>query len=545
MKEILKNKIEEVIKALNIEDVDFTIEHPADINHGEWTTNIAMVAANKKGINPKEMAEEIVNGIGEVEGVETIEIAGPGFINFKLTHGGIIKSLDIKSEELCKGEKVLVEYTDPNPFKQFHIGHLMSNAIGEVVARLYESQGADVTRIIYGGDIGLHVAKAMWGKKDLKNGSSIKDWGDAYTHGANMYEDDESVKGAIDGLNKVIYEFVVNGGDFIDSELYKEGKEISQEHFEEIYEILGSKFDKHYFESDVVKKGLELVNANEIFVESDGAIVFKGEEHDPSLHTRVFINSVGVPTYETKELGLAYRKDDDFEYDKSIVVTASEQSGYFKVVSKALEILNKKISDKTQHISHGMMRFADGKMSSRKGNIITGESLVMDLIKEVEKKMEDRDVKDKEVISKQIAMAALKFSILKQTPGKNIVFNPEEALSLEGDSGPYIQYAYTRAMRVIEKSELKPSFNETVEVTDLERVLLKANDVFNRSYEELAPQYIITYLLTLAHTFNGFYQSTQIIGSENEEHYIAITEKFSGSIKYGLNILGIEASEEM
>lgn len=545
MKEILKTKIEEAIKSLNIEDIDFSIEHPSDISHGEWTTNIAMVAANKMGKNPRETATEIVSALGDIEGVESIENAGPGFINFKLTHKAIIDSMVLEGNNLSKGEKILVEYTDPNPFKQFHIGHLMSNAIGEVIARLYEDQGAEVTRLSYGGDVGLHVAKAIWGKNDLNNGGLVEDWGEAYSHGSNVYEENPETKDEIDKLNKTIFDYLVNDGEFEYGDLYKEGKEISQKHFEEIYEVLGTKFDRYMFESEVVSKGLEIVENNEIFEKSDGAVVFKGEEHDESLHTRVFINSNGVPTYETKDIGLAYTKDNDFDYDKSIVITASEQSEYFKVLMKALSLVNKEEADKTTHISHGMMRFVDGKMSSRKGNIVTGENLLFGLIEEVNKKMEDRDIKDKEEISKKIAVAALKFSILKQAPGKNIVFDPQDALSLEGDSGPYIQYTYTRAKRLIEKSEVSPSFNSELETVDIERLLMKFSTVLDRSYLDLSPQYIITYLLTLSHAFNGFYQSSQIIGGDNEEHNIAIVEKVSEVIQKGLEILGIGVPEEM
>jgi arginyl-tRNA synthetase len=543
MKDVIEKKIEEVIKSLKIDDLSFSLEYPTDISHGEWTTNIAMIAANKMGSSPRELAEKIVSEMGNIEGVEKVEIAGPGFINFILTHEAIINSISIEGSGLYKGKKVIVEYTDPNPFKQFHIGHLMSNAVGQTISNLYESQGAEVKRLSYGGDVGLHVAKAIWGKIDLNNGDSIEEWGNAYTHGSNAYEDNK--KEEIDDLNKVIFEYVANGVDFENSKLYKEGKEISQKHFEEIYEILGTKFDKEYFESGVVNRGVKIVNESNIFEESDGAIVFKADEYDEKLHTRVFINSKGVPTYETKELGLAYQKAEDFQYDQSVVVTASEQLEYFKVVMKALGILNKDISEKTIHITHGMMRFADGKMSSRKGNIITGESLLFDLIEEVKKKMEGRDVKDSEKISQQVAVAALKFSILKQAPGKNIIFDPKDALSLEGDSGPYIQYTYTRAKRLIEKSDVKPCFDSSLDILDIEKILMKFNTTIDRAYLELAPQYIATYLLTLAHGFNSFYQSDQIIGGDNEGHNIAIVEKVSEVIKKGLEILGIEVPEEM
>lgn len=541
MKEILVNKIEEVIKSLDIKDVDFNVEHPTDISHGEWTTNVAMVAGNKEGNNPRELAGDIVSAMGSIGGVDSVEIAGPGFINFKLTHQAIFDSISTDGSKLCDGKKVLVEYTDPNPFKAFHIGHLMSNSIGEVIARLYELQGADVKRLSYGGDIGLHVAKTIWGM----NKEEGIDMGEAYVKGNESYENDEKIKEEIDELNIRIYNHVVNGDNFEYADMYKEGKESSQKTFEEIYEILGTRFDKYYFESDVVEKGESLVkeNIDNIFSISDGATIF--DEEKSGLHTRVFINSKNIPTYETKELGLAYKKSEDFEYDKSIVITASEQTEYFKVVTKALEMINKELADKTDHVSHGMMRFADEKMSSRKGNVISGSSLLNLLIEEVKKKMEGREVSDVNKTSEQIAIAAVKFSILKQTPGKNIIFNKDESLSLEGDSGPYVQYAYTRAKRLIEKSKESGYFDSSVEITDLERILMKFNNVIDRAYDDLSPQYIVTYLLILAHEFNGFYQSNPIVGSDNERHYISIVQKVVDVIGKGLGILGVSAPEEM
>ena len=215
-----------------------------------------------------------------------------------------------------RGRKMLVEYTDPNPFKEFHIGHLMSNAIGESIARLIASQGAKVRRMCYQGDFGMHVAKTMWALR--KNEALLPSkraplseraafLGKSYVEGSKVYEEDPAAKSEIEELNKKIFE----GKDRKLMKLYKLGRKWSLSNFEEIYKKLGTKFDYYYLESEVAHDGVALVDEflkKGIFEKSEGAIVFKGEKFDPKLHTRVFINSQGIPTYEAKELGLNTKK---------------------------------------------------------------------------------------------------------------------------------------------------------------------------------------------------------------------------------------------
>jgi arginyl-tRNA synthetase len=206
----------------------------------------------------------------------------------------------------------MVEYTDPNPFKPFHIGHLMSNAIGESIARLQEFSGAEVIRANYQGDIGLHVAKTMYCllrkpeeyiRKDESIGEQAFLIGVAYSEGAEAYESDEKAKEEINEINKKLYE----KSDKKINELYDWGRDVTLKAFEEIYKDLGTQFKHYFFESVMAPIGESIVrdNLGKVFEESDGAVVFKAEKHDPKLHTRVFINSKGLPTYETKEIYLS------------------------------------------------------------------------------------------------------------------------------------------------------------------------------------------------------------------------------------------------
>jgi arginyl-tRNA synthetase len=566
--EKLKKSIAKAVSELEMPEATIVLDHPADMKMGDYSCNIAMALSKKAGIKPRELAEKIIQKLKPElpDEVERVEAAGPGFINFFLSRKFFEKSVaeiieigdGFGKDHKLKGEKVLFEYTDPNPFKQFHIGHLMSNAIGESLSRIVQSQGAEVKRACYQGDVGLHVAKAMWGilknEKDWpKDGDTLSSktafLGKSYVEGAVAYETEPKAKEEIDELNKKIYA----GKDEHINELYKKGKEWSLAHFEEIYKVLGTKFDFYFFESEMAPMGLfiveELLNKG-IFERSEGAVIFPGEKY--GLHTRVFITKLGLPTYETKEMGLAKRKSETYPFDRSITVTANEQNDYFKVVLKAMEFAHPTIANKTRHISHGMMRFASGKMSSRTGNVITGESLLGDIRKMVEAKMTDRDFSDeqKREVVDVVAVAALKFSILRQATGADIIYDAEKSVSFEGDSGPYLQYSYARAMSVLrnaadKKLELK-SNSGSEEIETLTKLLYRLPEIVSRAADEYEPHHIVTYLVELAGAFNSWYAHNPILdGGEATPWRLALTEAFTVTLRNALSLLGISSPERM
>src|SRR3989344_5911539 len=301
----LKQKIADAA-SISVEEV--SLEHPADLKNGDYSSGVALQYAKQVGVAPRALAEKIVAALGTIAGVARVEVAGAGFINFYLAPAALAEAVETAHTEdmwgsnvTLAGKKILVEYTDPNPFKEFHIGHLMSNAIGESIARLLQFSGAEVKRANYQGDVGPHVAKAVWAVKTGKVAGGS--WGDAYIVGNKAYETDEVAKKEIDEVNAQVY----SRSDSLINSIYDTGREASLKHFEDLYEILGTKFDHYFFESETAQRGLKLVRAHpEVFEESDGAVVYKGEQD--GLHTRVFVTSKGLPTYETKDLGLAELK---------------------------------------------------------------------------------------------------------------------------------------------------------------------------------------------------------------------------------------------
>ncbi len=555
----LRKSIEKVLKNLAIEQADFAVEHPEDISHGDYATNVAMISAKTLKTNPLELAEKIKEELEKEKPdfVESVEVAKPGFINFRLNKDFFLSSLkEILKEgdsygknQNLSGLRTIVEYTDPNPFKEFHIGHAMSNAIGEAISRIIEWNGAEVKRACYSGDKGIHVARAVAHK--IKTGTdwfSEKDVAVSYAEGSKLFDEDEDFKKFVIEVNKKIYEET----DPEINQIYMVGRTLTLEYFESIYRKLGTKFDFYFYESETGEFGINIVKENtpNIFEESDGAIVYRGEKRDKKLHTRVFVNKDGIPTYEAKELGLAKIKYDLYPYDSSIVITGNEVNSYFEVLLTALSEIFPSLAQKTRHIGHGMLRLPTGKMSSRTGDVITAEFVLDSLSGKIKEKMSSSEKTNiEEELVSNIAVGAMKYSILKQHIGKDAIFDLDSAVSFEGDSGPYLQYTNARINSVLKKAEeeeVEPKLmNE--EVGELEKRIVRFPEVVEEAYKNLSPQSIISFLVQVAGLFNSYYAKNQIVDSSDplSGHRVAVAQSVGQVLKNGLFVLGIKSPERM
>ena len=575
MQQEIKKLIKDALQNLEIEVSDFVLEHPEDLKNGDYSTNVALAIAKSIERNPKELAEKIVfeiNRLNVDKNIEKVEVAGNGFINFYLSRKFFGKSVeeilnkaeDFGKNNLMDGKKVMIDYTQPNPFKPFHIGHLMSNAIGESISRLLEFSGAQMARANYQGDVGLHIAKAIYGllnneKLQSKIGShnfQATNIGRAYVLGAGEYENNEEAKKEIDEINKKVYA----KSDPKINEIYNWGFAVTMEAFEDLYKILGTKFDFYFLESQMMSIGMDIVRVNmgEVFEKSDGAVVFKAEKYNqesqPKLHTRVFITSQGLPTYEAKELGLTEEKFKTFpEMDLSIVVTATEQMDYMRVVTKAISLIHPDFANKMKHVTHGMMRFASGKMGSRTGNVVTGEALLNDVRDAILERMTNREFgnEEREKVASDVGVSAIKYSILKQSIGGDIIYDFDKSISFEGDSGPYLQYSYARANSVLEKAQKENILPDPhafpLEIFEVEKLLYKFPEIIERSAKEYEPHYIANYLIEVARAYNSFYGNMMIVNKDDKTspYKVALTYAFTFVMKTGLHLLGIRAPKKM
>ena len=594
----IEQKIKKLVtKALSSKDFSFNeeevvIDIPADIANGHYSTNIAMRLASQLKRNPLEIAQEVVDALEADPAIAKVEVAKPGFINFFLSNRYFLTQIskiasnngDYLNLDTKIGKKVVIEYTDANPFKEFHIGHLYTNSVGESFARLQEAIGAQVKRANYQGDIGLHVAKTFWGLEeklreekltfeDLEQASlkaRVRFLGEAYALGAEYYDDfeDKAVQKEIDEINYYIFSLVSDVKpresfkkyeEMNLSEKYKKGRQWCLDYFETIYERLGTTFDYYFFESEVGQTGLEIVmkNVGKVFKEDDGSIIYRGDEKK-NLHTRVFVNKQGVPTYEAKEIGLAFRKAELVDYDESIVITGNEQTGYFKVVLDALSKLNKGLSERTTHVPHGMVRLpGKAKMSSRKGTIVRGDDLLDSVKEKVMNIMEHSDQVDEDnilLVSEKIAVGAIKYAFLKVSVGKDITFDIEKSISFEGDTGPYLMYVYSRCNSILKEADFENPSGVCIE-SCMDNPLVKGLSVQISRYEKqlldssinYSPSILAQYLFSLGQTFNSFYQGVRVLDAPDEEREIllSLVKATMVVMQDGLDKLGIEVVEKM
>jgi arginyl-tRNA synthetase len=534
--------------------IDVELTRP-DEQFGDFATNVALKLAGQLQRQPREIAQAITDNLTH-ESIAWTEVAGPGFINITLTDETLLGMLDKPMPTPLLGKKLLVEYSDPNPLKPLHAGHLYTTIVGDVIARLIESAGAETIRLNYGGDVGLHVGRSLWAiikylggdfpdkLADIPEEDRPKWLGERYVEGTSAYEEDETAKQDIINVNKGVYDIHArNDHDSPFARIYWTCRQWSYEYFASLYTQLEVvPFDRFIPESEVTPLGIATVQEQlkkKVFKTSDGAVIFDGEAY--GLHKRVFINSEGLPTYEAKDIGLSLTKWQEYKFDNSIIITANEQAQYMQVVLKALEQFAPEPVERTTHLTHGVVKLQGGvKMSSRKGNTVSALEIL-----EAARAAGKTSGTDH---NEQTILAAVKYSFLKNRIGGDIVYDPTESVALEGNSGPYLQYAHARARSILRKvsgGTLAHSGGLLPAERTMVRTIGRFQDVVLQATDELMPHHICTYLYELAQEFNRFYESNRVIGDEREKLRLGLVEAYASRLRSGLDLLGIHAPEQM
>lgn len=539
-------------------DFQVNLDRP-DEDFGDLSTNVALVAAKSLGHNPKELAHELADALKkELVNVSSVEVAGPGFINITFLDKEILGSaMDASQlEKTLDGQQVVAEYSDPNPFKTLHAGHLYTSLVGDAIANLQETAGAKVHRVNFGGDVGLHVAKSMWAiirelggenpkqLQDVKDSEKLSWLSQHYVAGNKAYETDENAKQEIITINKRVYEIHSKSDKTSPfAQIYWTCRQWSYDGFDALYSKLQMQpFEKYYPESAVAQKGLKTVEAGlskDVFKKSDGAIVFDGES--VGLHTRVFVNSEGLPTYEAKDLGLSLTKWQDYSFDKSLIITGDDITEYMKVIIAVVRHFEPQAAERTIHRTHGQIKLAGGvKMSSRLGNVLTADDILQAAF-EASKKLGNQD--------EQVVLGAVRYSFLKNRLGGDIIYTPQESVSMEGNSGPYIQYALVRARSILQKVDEHSPQNLPQDLQRSERSLARKismyPEVFALALNTYSPHHICNYLYELAQNFNGFYEHNRVIGDDRQELRISLVKAYEQVLSEGLKVLGMPRPKKM
>jgi arginyl-tRNA synthetase len=532
------------------QDVAINLNRP-EVQFGDFSTNIAMQLAPKLNKSPIDIANELASYLIETKKFETVEVVKPGFINIRLKDIDILNVLnrEISWKKTNLEKQILVEYGDPNAFKEMHIGHVYSSIIGDVISSLLTSSGADVERLIYQGDVGLNIAKGIYGIGEyidwdvslLESAAREKSIGYFYAEGEKAFNSDPAATDRIKMINLSVY----SKDDVLINQIYDFGKKMSFDGFDKIFDQLGVHFDKRYVESHSAVIGKQLVDENigKVFEKSEGAIIYRGEED--GLYTAVFINSQDLPTYQAKDLGLSVLKFNDFpDANQSIIITANEQIDYFRVVFAALAKIKPEFAKRTSHISHGFVTLSTGKMSSRTGDVYTGSELIDSIKQAIEKQYPDSKVKD------EIFMSAIRYTFVKQRIGSNVVFDPKESIAIEGNSGPYIQYAHARAKNILAKipktdKKLDSKNDLQKDERNLIAIMSQFSEIVETAIVEFMPHQICTYLYQLAQEFNSFYEKNRVVGDDRQDLRVEIVSYYANILKTGLDLLHIPAPDYM
>jgi len=360
--------------------------------------------------------------------------------------------------------------------------------------------------------------------------------------------EDEKVANEVAGINKKLYE-----GDKEIIKLWKGTRKWSLDYFDEIYKELGTKFDRFYFESEVGKKGLKIsedILKKGMAKESEGAIIVDLEKY--GLGIFVLVSKDKTPLYPAKDLELAELQFNEFKFDKCIHLVSTEQNLYFKQLFKTLELIKSPVANKKYHLPYELVTLKEGKMASRLGNVVLYKQLRDKVIEKVLEEMKDREMENKEKIAKSVGIGAMKYGMLKVSPEKVIFFDWEEALKLEGNTGPYLQYAYTRCSGILRKSKKWKAVCKVKELTEHEKILVKILSRFSELVEQasndLRPSHICNYLYELATTFNNFYENCPVLKAEDEQtknFRLTLVDSTGMVLKNALILIGIEALEKM
>jgi arginyl-tRNA synthetase len=619
MKEEIKILLKMVLKSMDVTGVEPEVTISDNLGRGEYTSNIALRLAKTLKKSPMDIGLQVKTIIADwkndpklakpyqftaqsdqsvpagievmdiLQDIERVEVVLPGFINIYFSVAKLSNQLTrVTNEEKSYGVKqnqhpksppkrIMVEFAHPNTHKAFHIGHLRNITTGESIVRLLESQGNEVIRANYQGDVGMHIAKCLYGILHTQNSTQVLDenrklstkekvefLGKAYAAGSAAFEKDDKAKIEIGEINKQIY-----AKDPAIYPLYLETRQWSLDYFDSIYKRLGTHYDRFYFESETYQTGKKYVEEGlekGIFEKSEGAIIFPGEKF--GLHNRVFITSEGNSTYEAKDMGLGRLQFDEYHPDLVIHCVGPEQEGYFKVMFEALGQLFPDTKGKEKHLVYGWVKLKQGKMSSRLGNVVLGEWLLDESKQQICNILQGSKTKGIELDSNTIkgkteiqkiaeaaAVSAVKYSFLKVGTTQEVSFDFAESINFNGDSGPYLLYSYARCKSVLRKASeqskqiqslaLNSNYLFNPEEHAVARLILQYPDVVTEAADNLSPSRLCTYLYDLAQAFNLFYAKHKIIGNDNQSFRLILTAATAQVLQNGLYLLGIPTVERM
>ncbi len=556
-------------KAINLDtnELETFIEKPKDIKNGDYAFPCFRLAKELKKA-PPQIANEIKEKI-EVneEFIGKVEVLG-GYLNFYVNQKLLVEEVlcNIEQNEestkpkIGEGKNIIIDYSAPNIAKPFHIGHLRSTVIGGALYNIYKYLGYNITGINYLGDYGTQFGKLIEG---------YKLWGDEYdiekepiNELTKIYirinqeckENDDILNACRDNFKKL------EEGDAYCRQIWEKFKNLSLKEFQKVYDLLGSKFDSwngESFYSDKMGEVLEILEKSGKLIESQGAKIIDLEEQ--GINTPCIIEkSNGSSTYATRDLAAILYRSRTYNFDKALYVTSYEQVLHFKQVFEVAKLLGieEKYIKGLKHIPFGMVLLPTGKMSTREGNIIKLEELLNEAIKRAGDIIEKKNpmLENKEEVAKKVGIGAVIFNDLANSRVKDEIFDWNQILNFQGETGPYIQYTYVRTKSVLEKAGNLPNIDEINKEKLLDeyaiailKLIYEFEDILIQVTNKEEPSILARYLIDLAKAYSSFYNENKIITDDKElqNARVYLTYGVSEILKTGANLLGIEMPEKM
>lgn len=541
-------------------EVSEILEVPPNPELGDYALPCFRLAAKLKK-DPKIIAKEISDKINSNKLVKEAKAVGP-YLNIFLNEVMLAQQImEGRPKQKKKNKTIVIEFISPNTNKPLHLGHLRNAALGDSVSRIFEALGYKIVRACLNSDRGVHICKSMlayerWGDNKTPASEKIKSdhfVGDYYVLFAKRAAENPKLE---EEAQEMLQKW--EAGDKKTRALWKKMDGWAKAGFSETYKTLGIKFGKFYNESENYDIGKDIVLQNYekgIFVKDEkGNIIADLSKYN--LPNKVVLRADGTAVYVTQDLYLAERKWSEFRPAKSIYVVASEQNLHFQQLFAILDILNSKIGD-VYHLSYGMVYLPEGRMKSREGTVVDADDLIENVKDAAKLEIEarhDHEFSDKKMdgLAMKIALGAIKYYLLKFDAKSSITFDPKKSISLEGDTGPYLQYALVRAKKIIEKAGKAGKADYKLLKTKEEVALVKKITNFSAAVEKSAQQYsphiLAIYCRELSDLFNSFYEACPVIAAESEglrNMRLKLVQAFAQVLRNALFLLGIDEVDVM
>ena len=552
---------------ITIEEIEAKVEVPKDKQNGDFSYpcfNLAKVMKN----SPVNIANSIKENIVLPEEISKVDVVN-GFLNFYLDSDNVVATVLSKivkekenygSSNEGNGKNVIVEYSSPNIAKPFHLGHFRNTVLGKALYDIYKTLGYNVIGLNHLGDWGRQFGIIIEGYKRFKDEYDFdKDplaaLSDIYVRMNKICKEDESeMDKARENFKKL------EEGDEEYTKLWEYFREVSLKEYKRIYDLLESKFDSYNgeaFYNDKMGEVIDILDKKGVLIDSQGAKVI---DVGPDMPPCIVLKSNGSTIYATRDLAAILYRARTYNFDKCIYITATEQILHFKQVFEAAKhLVDEKYQKGLEHVTYGMIRLKTGKMSTREGNVI----YINDLIEEAIKKAKDiilsknANLENADEVAKKVGIGALTFNYLKNNKNKDIIFDLDDTLRFDGETGPYVQYTYVRTKSMLEKAgfkvedldkEIDYSLLKEQQEVELTKELQKFGDVLKRAATENEPSILAKYMIDVATSFSRFYNECQVATLEDENLKLArcaLVYATSIVIKKGLGILGVECPEKM